>query len=64
MEDKIIQLAKRLATINFMDYPEFDVDQEMTLEESITIIIMETDDELAYEMESDKVYDFLTSKLN
>jgi hypothetical protein len=64
MEDKIIELAKRLATINFMGYPDFDVDQEMTLEEAITVIIMETDDELAYELESDKVYDFLTSKLN
>lgn len=64
MEDKIIELAKRLAEQNFMDYPEFDTDQEITLEEALTVIIMETESELVDELESHKVYDFITSKLN
>jgi hypothetical protein len=64
MEDKIIKLAKRLAEQNFMDYPDYDPDIPLSLADALTVIIIETESELVDELESHKVYDFITSKLN
>ncbi len=59
MEEKIIQLGTDIARSAFMDYPDFDADQQLTLSDALTILVMEQSDDL----ESDKVYDFLNSRL-
>jgi hypothetical protein len=59
MEKKIIQLGTDIARSSFMDYPDFDADQQLTLADALTILVMEQSDDL----ESDKVYDFLNSRL-
>lgn len=59
MEKKIIQLGTDIARSAFMDYPDFDADQQLTLADALTILVMEQSDDL----ESDKVYDFLNSRL-
>tara|TARA_R110002126_G_scaffold218167_1_gene363890 strand:+ start:670 stop:852 length:183 start_codon:yes stop_codon:yes gene_type:complete len=59
MEEKIIQLGTDIARSVFMDYPDFDADQQLTLADALTILVMEQSDDL----ESDKVYDFLNSRL-
>jgi hypothetical protein len=59
MEEKIIQLGTDIARSSFMDYPDFDADQQLTLADALTILVMEQSDDL----ESDKVYDFLNSRL-
>lgn len=62
MEKLIIEKARKICKADFMQYPDYDEDIELSLADALTIIVTH-DEEHDTEMESDKVYDFIDSKL-
>lgn len=54
----IINKAMKIASSDFMQYPDYDENVPLTLADAITIIITH-DEEHDSEMESDKVFDLV-----
>ena len=61
IEKLIIDKAVNICKTDFMQYPDFDEDIELTLIDAITVIITHDEDHDT-EIESDKVYNFLCNK--
>jgi hypothetical protein len=62
IEKLIIDKAHKICKADFMQYPDHDKDIELTLADALTIIVTH-DESHDTEMESDKVYDLIESKL-
>lgn len=62
MEEKLITLAREVAKLSFMNYPDYDEDLEFTLADALTLLVMENVGE--EDIESVEVYDFLEQITN
>ena len=63
MKEQIIALAHEVCKANFMDFPDYDPDIELSLADALTILVFNnTDNET--EIETDKLYDFIDSTLH
>lgn len=62
IEKLIIDKAIKICKADFMQYPDFDEDIELSLADALTIIVTHDEDHDT-KMESDKVYDFIDSRL-
>lgn len=57
-EELIINKALGIVKANFMDFPDFDEEQGLTLADALTVIVTHDEDHDT-EMESDKVFDLI-----
>lgn len=58
MEQKLIALAHEVCKSNFMEYPDYDPDIELSLADAITILVMENVPH-DLDIESSRVYDLI-----
>jgi hypothetical protein len=58
MKEQLIALAHRICKEGFMDYPDYDEDMELDIEDAITILIMESVPNDS-DIQSVDVYDFI-----
>lgn len=62
MKKQIIKLAHEVCKTNFMEYPDYDPNIELSLADALTIIVMETVPHNS-DIESVELYDFISSQL-
>ena len=61
MKEQIIALAHQVCKANRMDYPDYDPENDLSLADALTILIMENvpnDSDIT----SDELYIFITNK--
>jgi len=59
MEKLIIEKAREICKTDFMQYPDYDPDIEMSLGDAITVMVSQFVDEV----DTCEIYDFITEKL-
>ena len=59
MEELIIIKAREICKTDFMQYPDYDPDIEMSLGDAITVMVSQFVDEV----DTCEIYDFITEKL-
>jgi hypothetical protein len=62
MKDKLIALAHSICKTNFMDYPDYDEDIELTLSDALTILVMENVPN-DVDIDSAEVYDLISNNV-
>ncbi len=61
MKEQIIALAHQVCKANRMDYPDYDPENDLSLADALTILIMENVPNDS-DIESDELYIFITNK--
>jgi len=63
MKEQIIALAHEVCKSNFMEYPDYDSNIELSLADALTVIVMENVPHDS-DIESHELYDFISGVLN